>query len=671
MNTQTDNRVADEGDLNVIEDALRRSGKKDSEIDSVVTVDTAQTEADKAQDKTGPLHAAFMTGHIPVELFRSLGNMTEWTDSDARRVLEASIASVIEHRESGNLFGADGKVTSAVHDALGETRFWGLPIPVEYGGSNASMWFCMRAITEMGSRGAEIIGGLLSIEELIGAAGPLIWKGTKEQREKFLFDLATGRLRSGFGGTERYVGCWITDVHTHAIDDPDDPDSLLVTGDKLFISNAWYGHLIALFVKYEGKHKVLLVHLPEEDREDFRVVNYPIHALRYIHNKGLWFKNFRVPKGNMLPGNGLAIIFHDLDRGRPAVAAGASARKRRILNSCVKWVQERITFGEPLIEREYIQYLLAMQAAYIAGTDALVNWSSALMDEGFQGDVSSMIAKTQATDWLRHVVGNEGMYAHGGRFVLGGHIIGDNLVDDHVSSVYEGPNPMLGKAVVKSMAKPFAEMFVKPLILELMRLQLDPGKLKFGNFRQIARSLKYVWANRSAFADRALLSKVIPLIKWIVKTETRFSDNSTVAGFDERMQMHMNFGRKEFIKWQKKFYRSVLVYQEHLADEDLLMLMEIYEPLEDIVTIMCATWAAMEAKGKGDDATYDALDFLCFDLTLKLAGKKSFPRAYKKLLEVVARHVVENRFHQLDGIPVPETLMPYGNDDFETWGLNT
>lgn len=690
-----DKNKLDDSELNILEDALTRGGKSKTEVDSVVTVDRAQTEADQAQERSGPLHRSFMEERIAIELFACLADQSEWQSGPARDVLESSIAEVIAHDQSGMLYGADQKLTSQVHDALGRTRFWGLPIPAQYGGAGASMWFCMRAITRMGAVGAEIVGGLLSIEELIGAAGPLIWKGTAEQNAELLPELASGRLRSGFAGTERYVGSWITHVHTVGVEDGDD---IVVTGDKLFISNAWYGHMVALFLKVNGAHKVLLVKLPDHDTENFRIVNYPIHALRRIHNKGLWFKDFRVPRKYLLPGNGLAAIFHDLDRGRPAVAAGAGARQRRLLKSELPWVNMRETFGEKLNTRQYIKHNMAVQAAYMVGTDALVDWSAALMDAGYQGDVSSMIAKTQATDWLREVVTNQSMFTHGGRFVLGGHIIGDNLADDLVASVYEGPNPMLGKAAIKSLAKPFAEEFVKPLIVHMMKIGLDPSMLKFGNFKQSWASISYLlkersriltdgaliagqsnghspsairyfWMHRKELRNSGLWATAVPLVKWIARTETTFADNRKVPGLEPRLQEVLNFARRAFIRWKKKFYRAVVVYQERLADEDLLMLEELYKPLEDIATIFASVAAAQAARRAGDDATADALLLLCLILKRDLNSEQNFSGSYKKLVNTVFEHILNGSFKQLEGVPEPEILMPYTADDFLTWGL--
>jgi len=732
MNPNTDNAPASpkeaEGlndttaapqDLNVLEEILTRGGKSRSEVESVVTVDRAQEEADGAQDEAGPLHRAVMEKRIPLELFGCLADEEQWQAGNARQVLDQSIAAVLAHEKAGTLYGPDQKLTDAVHDDLGNKGFWGLPIPVQYGGSGASMFFCMRAITAMAAQASEIVGGLLSIEELIGAAGPLMWKGKPEQNAELLPQLASGQLRSGFAGTERYVGCWITNVRTYAVEDGDD---LLVTGDKLFISNAWYGHMVALFLKIDGQSKVLLVKLPEKDTENFRIVNYPIHALRRIHNKGLWFKDFRVSKKYLLPGNGLATIFHDLDRGRPAVAAGASARMRRLLKSELPWVDTRVTFGEKLKTRQYIMNNMAVQAAYIAGADALVDWSTSLMDGGYQGDVSSMIAKTWATDRLREVVTNQAMFTHGGRFVLGGHPIGDNLADDLVTSVYEGPNPMLGKATIKSLAKPISEVYLKPLIMHMLRIGLDPSMLRFGNWKQAVRSLKYlfrersrilsdgalscggidekgdrkdvfawtmddcgptmatqpstlntfrfIWRHRKELQGRRIWNTAAPFIKWILQVEFSFSDRQKLPGLEPQLQEMLDFARRELIGWRKKFYRTVLVYQDKLADEDLLMLEELYKPLESITTMLVSISSAQKAWTSGDKATYESLLLLCLLLRAGLTRESPYTGRYKKLVASLYARLEAGEFKQLEGVPAAGILMPYSQDDFDTWGLN-
>lgn len=646
-------------DIDLINDALVKAGKSAEEIANVGTIDAAQVAADAERAKLGVLQQALLDPSLDLRLFACQAFKDELTDSAAAATLARSLAVGAKYRQAGTILGPDGKVNPALVAELAEAGYWGLPIPKEYGGSGASKFFCGRAIVAMGSNVAEVMGGLLSIERLIGAAGPLIWKGSAAQKETLLRPLAEGHWRSGFGGTEPSVGCNITQASTYGVVDGDD---ILVYGEKLFISNAWYGHVIALLLRIDDKLRVLITRLPDAECEEFSINNYGIHALRQIHNKGLKFNGLRVPRANLLEGDGLAIIFHDLDEGRFAVAATAAARMRKILSSCVPWVKYRKTFGQKLETREYVRYLMALQAAYIVGAETLVDWSSALIDQGYQGDVSSMIAKTRATDWLRQCSTELGMFTHGGRFVLEGHIIGDNLADDMVSSVYEGPNPMLAKACVKSMAKAFGEVHLKPFMMELARAGLDISKLRFSG-KYASQTGSYLWANRSKLVSnrREIMAAVTKLLGYLRQTRAAPSATVKFEGLDSRFEGHLKFAQKAWFKWRKQFITSILMYQEKLADEDILMLEGIYEPMANITTMLCAIAASREASRAGDEATVAALNLLCLEMRCKLSSEKRTSVQYKRAVNETAELILSGKFKQLNNVPTGEILQPYEN----------
>jgi alkylation response protein AidB-like acyl-CoA dehydrogenase len=72
---------------------------------------------------------------------------------------------------------------------------------------------------------------------------------------------------------------------------------------------------------------VLVVDLPDREDDSFQLVRYGLYALRQAHNNGMRFKDFRVPKGNLLKpavGDGLTIAYHGLNLRRPPLCAGAS-----------------------------------------------------------------------------------------------------------------------------------------------------------------------------------------------------------------------------------------------------------------------------------------------------------------------------------------------------------
>ncbi|MBX9939884.1 MAG: acyl-CoA/acyl-ACP dehydrogenase [Candidatus Obscuribacterales bacterium] len=618
MSKQNNNQEPD-----LIKDALEKAGKSQEEIDIVSQLDKAQDKADEHRLKTGVLQTALLERTLPLSLFAVQKQQADET------MAAQSLANCLTALQGKPLFDGTGKVAPEVIGALSEAGYWGLPIEKKYGGSGASKRFLAKAMLEVGSKGAEVLGGLLSIERLIGAAGPLMFRGTEAQKQEFLPSLADGTLRSGFGGTEPAAGCNITKITTYGIDS-EDGENILVYGDKLFISNAWYGHLIALLIRYKDCLRVLLVKLPDCDSEEFNIVNYEIHALRQIHNKGLHFNGLKVPAKNLLPGDGLSLIFHDLDDGRFAVAATAAVRMRRILASCIPWVNSRITFGVKLKERQYIKHLLAMQGAYIAGSEALVYWAASLIDSGFQGDVSSMITKTRATDWLRDISTNYGMFTHGGRFVLKGHTIGDNLADDMVASVYEGPNPMLGKAAVKAVSKAFAETYLKPIL---------SGK-------------NSLWAKMKAIASLSL---------YFTRLLAPAKAEAAPAELPTTFKPYLSFALAAWRRWRISLIYNLIKYQEKMADEDLVMLEAIYEPLTAITSLFVAINAAAEAAKEGDAAKVDALSLLCMEMRIKLAPHrfKRTDSAYKALTEKVAEHILAGRFQPIEGVPQGTILQPY------------
>jgi hypothetical protein len=333
---------------------------------------------------------------------------------------------------------------------------------------------------------------------------------------------------------------------------------------------------------------------------------------------------------------------------------------RRILASEIPWVGFRETFGEKLHTREYIRYLMALQAAYIVGAEALVDWSAALIDNGYQGDVSSMIAKTRATDWLRQCSTELGMYTHGGRFVLEGHPIGDNFADDMVSSVYEGPNPMLGKACIKSMAKAFIEIHLKPLLVEMAKAELELTKLRFSP-KHLGSTLGHLWSKRAKiFANRKGLTKsAMSMLGYVLRVSLKAPPVKGTFMVGGEFADHLKFARSAWFKWRRNFVLKVLTYQDKLADEDLLMLEEFYEPLANITVMLRAMEDSRRAYTGGDEGTVKALHMLCLEMRVKLAGEKRTSRRYRKAVKDMAALIVEGKFHQVSNVSASEILRPY------------
>ncbi|MBK7747944.1 MAG: hypothetical protein IPI39_11895 [Candidatus Obscuribacter sp.] len=95
---------------------------------------------------------------------------------------------------------------------------------------------------------------------------------------------------------EPSVDCNITKASTVWRNQGDE----VVVWRKVVYLNAWYGHQIACCSNRRNSLRVLITDLPEGRWcEQFSIVNYGIHALRHIHNKGIKFNGLRVPLANL------------------------------------------------------------------------------------------------------------------------------------------------------------------------------------------------------------------------------------------------------------------------------------------------------------------------------------------------------------------------------------
>ena len=67
---------------------------------------------------------------------------------------------------------------------------------------------------------------------------------------------------------------------------------------------------------------MLIVELPANENKNYQLRKYGLWALKHTYNRGIIFKDFRVPAENLLTpprGDGLTIAYHGLNLGRIAL----------------------------------------------------------------------------------------------------------------------------------------------------------------------------------------------------------------------------------------------------------------------------------------------------------------------------------------------------------------
>jgi acyl-CoA dehydrogenase len=554
--------------------------------------------------------------------------------------MDESLAVVRRHRAEGTLFDANRKISEQVLADLGKQGYWGLLVDPAHGGQGVPFSAFARFLTRMATVDATV-AGLASVHGCIGAVDPLRTFGSPEQKRRYLPRLASGERLSAFALTEPCAGSDLTALRTTA--EPDG-DAFVVNGEKLFITNAVPGRTIGLVCLIEGKPAVLIVDLPDREDEHFQTVGYGLHALKHSYNQGLRFRGFRVPRANLLEparGDGLTIAYHGLNLGRVALCSVAAGSMRVMLANLLPWARFRRTYGAAIETRELVRRRIGRLAALIVGADALVDWCSGLLDQGYRGEMECIIAKIFGSEAQKEAAIELFMKTHGGRAFLHGHLFGDNVHEYLAPCIYEGEGEMLGMAFFKSLIKEHGKAYFEPIGRTLHEAGVSKPNLM---------NPAHAWMLRKA---------LVPYLQWFAGENLALSMGGGVPAVDlpRPLDEHARFAVKALRRGRLEVSGVMRTHQLKLADRQCRM-SELSQRLQDLVVILATScWAGRQSS----EVVRGAADVLCRDLRRRLSGRRPSDadlRAVTKLGQTIA----EGGFEAIAGVEPEAILMPYDND---------
>ena len=403
-----------------------------------------------------PVHRAVWGPEVPLEGFDSTEPVTP---PDVRDVMDAVLATVRRQVADGTVYGPDGIVSERTVADLATAGYWGLRVPVEHGGAGATFTSYAQHLTDVLVANTPI-GSMGSAHAALGPVTSLIAYGTAEQRGRLLPVLARGARLGAFASTEPGTSSDLRAITTEAVPDG---DHLLLTGEKLLITNAAPGRLVSVLCRVEGDLRMLMVELPESENDSFRTRTYGLQAVRHLPNHGLVFDRLAVPAANLLPGDGRVVAYHALNRGRVLLGAGGAAALRSMIDSLVPWVGARETFGHPIAERELVQRRLGRLAARLVACDALLLWSAQLLDAGYRGELEGVVTKVFCTEAIKEATVDVLLKTHGGRALMDGNLFADEVHELLAPTVFEGENEILTLGFFAALARAHGEDVLQPL----------------------------------------------------------------------------------------------------------------------------------------------------------------------------------------------------------------
>lgn len=226
----------------------------------------------------------------------------------------------------------------------------GLPIPEEYGGSDADVLTVMLAMEGLGygCRDNGLIFGINA--QMWSVELPILTFGTEEQKEKYLPGLCSGELIGAHGMTEPDSGSDAYSLRTRA----DKVDGgYLLNGTKMFVTNAPIADIAVIFATVDPSKGMsgITGFIIEKDMPGFRISRHlDKMGLRTSPMAEIILQDCFIPEENRLGavGAGTSIFTNSMGWERSSILGSQIGAMEYQLETCIRYARERRQFGQPI-----------------------------------------------------------------------------------------------------------------------------------------------------------------------------------------------------------------------------------------------------------------------------------------------------------------------------------
>lgn len=348
----------------------------------------------------------------------------------------------------------DDRVPDDVIDEMKQMGLFGMSIPEEFGGLGLTMEEEVTVAFELG-RTSPVFRSILGTNNGIGSQA-IIMFGTAEQKQRYLPGLASGEIIGSFALTEPEAGSDAGSVRTTA---RRDGDGYVLNGTKRFITNAPKAGVFTTFARTDpgtpGAKGISAFLVPgglpgiEIGKPDKKMGQHGTYTSDVV------FNDVRVNRDALLggvEGQGFKAAMQVLDRGRLHISAVCVGVAERLIADCVRYGSQRKQFGQPIVEFQLIQAMLADSYAETFAARSMVLETARARDRGDDVNMKAAACKMFASEMVGRVA-DRAVQIYGGAGYIADYGIERFYRDVRLFRLYEGTTQIQQIVIARALIR--------------------------------------------------------------------------------------------------------------------------------------------------------------------------------------------------------------------------
>jgi len=271
-----------------------------------------------------------------------------------RRFVDAELIPIERDVCEGNKIKPE--IRAVLEEKAKEIGLWMYDVPEEYGGQGLGLlakvvvWSELARSIAMPTRGASIFGPPVS---------PILYYLNDEQKERYLLPVLSGEKQACFAQTEPDAGGDPGGMRTTAVREGDE---YVINGMKRFITGANeadFAQVIAATDREKGSRGGISAFLVDMDTPGVKL----LREQETMMDDRPWeiaLENVRIPVANRIgeEGEGFKFAQNWINSGRIRHGARGMGVIERCLELGASYAKQRVTFGQPLADRQAVQWML-------------------------------------------------------------------------------------------------------------------------------------------------------------------------------------------------------------------------------------------------------------------------------------------------------------------------